>query len=49
MMKETFKNVARNDMIKTIREMNERGMSCAMIARCMDLDETEVRFLVRRE
>lgn len=48
-MKEAFKNVARNDMIKTIREMNERGMSCAMIARCMDLDETEVRFLVRRE
>ena len=48
-MKEIFKSIARNDMIKTIREMSERGMSCAMIARCMDLDENEVRFLVRRE
>jgi orotate phosphoribosyltransferase-like protein len=48
-MKEAFKSIARNDMIKTIREMSERGFSCAMIARCMDLDENEVRFLVRRE
>ena len=48
-MKETFKSIARNDMIKTIREMSERGFSAAMIARCMDLDENEVRFLVRRE
>ena len=48
-MKEVFKSIARNDMIKTIREMNERGFSTAMIARCMELDETEVRFLVRRE
>lgn len=48
-MKEAFKNVARMDMAKTVMEMSERGMSCAMIARCMGLDETEVRFLVRRE
>ena len=48
-MKETFKSIARNDMIKTIREMSERGFSTAMIARCMDLDENEVRFIVRRE
>ena len=48
-MKETFKAVTRRDMVQTVREMSERGMSCAMIARCMDLDETEVRFLVRRE
>ena len=48
-MKESFKSIARNDMIKTIREMSERGMSCAMIARCMEIPETEVRFLVRRE
>lgn len=48
-MKMAFKNVARMDMVKTITEMAERGMSCAMIARCMDLDEKDVRFLVRRE
>lgn len=48
-MKEAFKSIARNDMIKTIREMKERGMSCAMIARCMDLDEKDVQFMVRRE
>ena len=48
-MKNAFKDVNRRDMVQTVREMNERGMSCAMIARCMDLDETEVRFLVRRE
>lgn len=48
-MKETFKAVTRRDMVQTVREMSERGMSCAMIARCMDLDENEVRFLVRRE
>lgn len=48
-MKNAFKDVTRRDMVQTVREMNERGMSCAMIARCMDLDETEVRFLVRRE
>ena len=48
-MKEMFKSVARKDLIQTVREMSERGFSTAMIARCMELDETEVRFLVRRE
>lgn len=48
-MKEVFKNICMNDMAKTVREMSERGMSCAMIARCMELDETEVRFFIRRE
>lgn len=48
-MKNAFKDVTRRDMVQTVREMSERGMSCAMIARCMELDETEVRFLVRRE
>ena len=48
-MKETFKAIVRNDMIKTVREMSERGFSTAMIARCMELDEKDVRFLVRRE
>ena len=48
-MKEAFKDVARRDMVATIREMKERGMSCAMIARCMDLDEKDVQFMVRRE
>lgn len=48
-MKNVFKDVTRRDMVQTVREMSERGLSTAMIARCMDLDETEVRFLVRRE
>lgn len=48
-MKNAFKDVTRRDMVAAVREMSERGMSCAMIARCMGLDETEVRFLVRRE
>ena len=48
-MKKAFKDVTRRDMVKTIRELSERGFSTAMIALCMDLDETEVRFLVRRE
>ena len=48
-MKEMFKSVARRDLIQTVREMNERGFSTAMIAKCMDIPETEVRFLVRRE
>lgn len=48
-MKNAFKEVTRRDMVQTVREMAERGMSCAMIARCMEIPETEVRFLVRRE
>lgn len=48
-MKNIFKAVTRRDMVATVREMNERGMSCAMIARCMDLDEKDVQFMVRRE
>lgn len=48
-MKNAFKDVTRRDTVQTVREMSERGMSCAMIARCMELDEKDVRFLVRRE
>lgn len=48
-MKEAFKAIVRNDMVQTVREMSERGFSTAMIARCMGLDEKDVRFLVRRE
>lgn len=39
----------RENEVKTVRELSERGMSCSMISKCLGIPETNVRFLQRRE
>ena len=35
--------------IKMVRMLNEQGYSCNMIAKILEMPETEVKYMVRRE
>lgn len=49
MSKSECMKVVREYKVKTVRELTERGYSCSMIAKCLQIPETNVRFLQRRE
>lgn len=49
MSKSEIMKIVRENKVKTVRELSERGYSTAMIAKCMQIPETNVRFLQRRE
>lgn len=48
-MKNEFMKLASRERIKRVQLLREQGYSCKMIARFLDISETEVRFMVRRE
>lgn len=39
----------RDEEVRAVRELSERGLSCAMIAKCMGIPESAIRYLQRRE
>lgn len=49
MTKSEAMRIVRENKVKTVRELSERGYSTSMIAKCMGIPETNVRFLQRRE
>lgn len=49
MSKSEAMKLIRENKVKTVRELSERGYSTAMIAKCLGIPETNVRFLQRRE
>ena len=48
-MKKEFERLARSEQVKMVRNLREQGYSTRLIARCLDLPESEVRYMVRRE
>ena len=48
-MKDEFMKLASRERIKRVQILKEQGYSCKMISRFLDIPETEVRFMVRRE
>ena len=49
MSKSEAMKIIRENKVKTVQQLSERGYSCAMIAKCMGIPETNIRFLQRRE
>lgn len=49
MSKSEAMKVVREYKVKTVRQLSERGYSTSLIAKCMGIPETNVRFLQRRE
>lgn len=49
MSKSEAMKIVREYEVKTVQQLSERGFSTSLIAKCMGIPETNVRFLQRRE
>lgn len=49
MSKSEAMKIIRENQVKNVRELSERGWSAKMIATMMEIPESNIRFLQRRE